>query len=112
MTTMTNRYELAVDGLRISIGEHAVLVRDGQTSWIGERWAWDEIRQRLEARAADDAADEAGMHAYGELCADMDGTVAIINGGGSQQGTRAERDALVRLAVDDGLIEQDEAHMY
>lgn len=94
-----NRYEQATDGLNVTSDRGVVLVRDGQTQWLCEEDAWDEMRAALKALPPyPDANGERGSwHAYAELCEEVGGT--IVGTGSNGQGTDAEQAALVRRAV-------------
>lgn len=106
-----NRYEQAVQGLRIGRGNGVVRVSDGAYTWLCWEAAWDRARHALEfmAPVADELKGsrldtaEAGAQAYADLCGAVKGTLLETSGSGDR-GTEDEQRALARAAQDADLL--------
>ncbi|MFH1568987.1 MAG: hypothetical protein ABIL09_13405 [Gemmatimonadota bacterium] len=99
------RYEQAVEGLDIARKSGLVRVRDGHTTWVCLRSAYEQAQMDL-SEQDEDPEDEAGGEAYSALCSAITGPTIV--GDGCELGTREERQALARRAVQEGLLDADE----
>jgi hypothetical protein len=100
MTTMASA---AIQGLNVTCRNGIVRVRDGQDTWLCTAAAWDAAVAKLDAKPAD-SDDENGAEAYGALCSEVADPVATAIGG-----CRGEWRALVRRAIEAGLVDADDA---
>lgn len=98
--------EQAVAGLQVAKSSGVVRVRDGQDTWLARRHHFEAALDRLAKRPADES-DEGGAEAYGALCRGVAGPVVTLIG--TPRGAERARRMLVRAAVDQGLLDADEA---
>jgi hypothetical protein len=104
-----NRAEQAVDGLDVTAAGGVVLVEDGHTRWLCPEAQYDAAYAAL-AKLPPRKGDEADADAYSELCRRIgrDVPVAALDGG-SNVGTKEDRESLIRQALDADLIDTDTA---
>jgi len=112
-TKTTTMAKLATRGLDVTRAGGLVLVDDGQTRWLAEESEYDAAVAALGEVAVSteemDAAErqDAEAQAYAELCDRVGGVVAT--NGGTSQGTAEELEAMVRRAVEAGLLTEDDS---
>lgn len=100
-----NRFQQAIEGLRIDKGEGVVRVRDGQTTWLCRARAWHAMQAQLESQPPrEDEPDymTGKQSAYEDLCRAV--SSPIISLGGTDRGPEAERRKLARWAAKADLL--------
>jgi len=113
MSKTTTKATLATKGLDVTREAGLVLVNDGQTQWLCEAAAYDEAvaslaREEVELDGLDSIErQELEADAYAELCDAVSGVVAT--NGGNGQGEPEELEAMVRRAVEAGLVSEDDS---
>ena len=105
-TMMATLADQAIDGLDVVSARGVVRVRDGHTTWLCRESQWDAALAALAQRPALDDED-AGMHAYSDLCQRVRGPV--VDRDASPRGSREEIAEMLRDAISGGLIDEDDA---
>lgn len=85
----------ALAGLDVAATGDVARVRDGHDTWLCDPVA---LVRTL--------TGPAGSRGYTDVCVSIPGVVVSLNG--TSRGSEAERRAMVRMAIRDGLIDADE----
>lgn len=106
-----NRYGSAVDGIVVRRRGGIVVVLDGEDTWVVPRATYESVEAEMGALPAS-ADDEDGMPGhvqdYAELCRRVAAAGLVVSTVGQSTGrSDAERGALVRAAVVQGLVAED-----